>query len=83
MDKVTATEFVRRIEAHREQEEVIWQEMRSREDYEMHEDQTIASIISQRKAARELIAESEADLSAFDWVDDGSGNSVPREEEAA
>lgn len=83
MDKKTATEFVDRIEAHRAQEGGIWQEMRDRADYQTHEDKTIKSIIDQRKAARDLLEEAEADLGAFDWVDDGDGNFVPREETEA
>ena len=80
MDKKTATEFVERIEAHREQEDAIWQEMRDRPDYEMHEDKTIKGILDARKKGRDLLEEAAADLGAFDWVDDGTGNFVPREE---
>lgn len=82
MDKATATEFVERIEAHRAVEEDIWQEMRSRPDYQMHEDKVIASILHARKQARDLVEESEGDLASFDWIEDGEGNLVPREEVA-
>jgi Zn-dependent M32 family carboxypeptidase len=80
MDKQTATTFVERIEAHRAQEAAIWQEMRQRDDYETHEDKSISAILDARKRARDLLEEAESDLAAFDWVDDGSGNFVPREE---
>jgi uncharacterized protein (UPF0335 family) len=80
MDKATATRFVERIEAHREQEQAIWQEMRDRPDYAMHEGKTIKSIIDQRKQARDLLEESEGDLDAFDWVENEDGDFVPREE---
>lgn len=81
MDKRTAVDFVRRIEAHREQEQAIWQEMRDRDDYEMHEDKEITSILDERRRARELVESANASLSAFDWVDDGEGNLVPREDQ--
>lgn len=80
MDKAPAIGFVERIEAHREQEQAIWQEMRDHPDYEMHEDKTIKGILDARKKGREMMEEAEADLGAFDWVDDGTGNYVPREE---
>lgn len=80
MDKQTALSFVERIEAHREKETAIWQEMRQRADYEMHEDKSIVAIVDARKRARDLLEEAESDLGAFDWVDDGTGNFVPREE---
>ena len=80
MDKQTAVSFVERIEAHREQEAAIWQEMRQRADYEMNEDKSIESILDERQRARELMESAETSLSAFDWVDDGTGNFVPREE---
>lgn len=80
MDKATATSFVERIEAHREQEEAIWQEMRDRPDYEMHEDKTITDILEARAEARTLMDDANSNLDAFDWVDDGTGNFVPREE---
>jgi len=80
MDKHTATDFVNRIEAHREKEAAIWQEMRARPDYGMNEDKTIAAIIDARQKARDLLEEADGDLDAFDWVDDGTGNFVPREE---
>lgn len=80
MDKKTATDFVGRIEAHREKETGIWQEMRARPDYEMHEDKSIESILDERQRARELLESAEGSLGAFDWVDDGTGNFVPREE---
>lgn len=80
MDKATALSFVERIETHREAEEAIWQEMRDRPDYAMHEDKVVKSIIEQRKKARDLIEESEADLGSFDWVEDEDGDLVPREE---
>lgn len=83
MDKQTATDFLTRIEAHREKEAAIWQEMRQRDDYGMNEDKTIAAIIDARKRASDLLEEAESDLSAFDWVDDGTGNFVPREEVGA
>lgn len=83
MDKATATDFVARIEAHREQESAIWQEMRSVPSYEMNEDKVIADILDARKKAAGLMAEAQADLGAFDWVDDGSGNFVPRKEVSA
>jgi len=82
MDKAAATEFVSRIEEHREQEAAIWQEMRQRPDYQMNEDKTLAAILDARKRARDLLEEAESDLAAFDWVDDGTGNFVPREEVA-
>lgn len=81
MDKRTATDFVKRIEAHREQEQAIWQEMRRRPDYEMHEDKSIESILDERERGRELFQEANASLDAFDWVDDGEGNLVPREDQ--
>jgi hypothetical protein len=80
MDKQTALGFVERIEAHREKESAIWQEMRQRPDYGMHEDKSIIAIVDARKRARDLLEEAESDLGAFDWVDDGTGNFVPREE---
>ena len=80
MDKQTATEFVTRIEAHREQEQAIWQEMRDRPGYAMHEDNVIVEILDARKTARDQLADAEANLGSFDWVDDGAGNLVPREE---
>lgn len=80
MDKKTATEFVQRIEAHRAQEQAIWDEMRARPDYEMHEDNSIRDILDSRQKARDLTEDAEASLGAFDWVDDGTGNFVPREE---
>lgn len=80
MDKKTATEFVERIEAHRAQEEAIWQEMRDRDDYAMHEDKTIKGIIDMRKTARDMTDEANADLGAFDWVENADGDLVPREE---
>ena len=80
MDKVTALSFVERIETHREQETAIWQEMRQRDDYEMHEDKSIEGILDERERARELMESAQASLDAFDWVDDGTGNFVPREE---
>lgn len=80
MDKATATAFVERIEAHRAQEDSIWDEMRGREDYEMHEDKSIKAIIDARKNASALLDEAAGDLGAFDLVDDGAGNFVPREE---
>jgi Zn-dependent M32 family carboxypeptidase len=80
MDKPTATRFVERIEAHREKETAIWQEMRERADYQMHEDKSIESILDERQSARELMESAESGLAAFDWVDDGTGNFVPREE---
>lgn len=80
MDKQTAITFVERIEAHRRQEEAIWHEMRQRDDYGLHEDKSIESIIDERQRARELQKSAEGSLDAFDWVDDGTGNFVPREE---
>ena len=80
MNKQTATEFVERIEAHRDQESTIWQEMRARPDYELNEDKTLKGILDARKRARDLLDEAAGDLDAFDWVDDGAGNFVPREE---
>lgn len=80
MDKPTATQFVSRIEAHREKEAAIWQEMRLRPDYEMHEDKSIESILEERQRARDLLESADASLDAFDWVDDGTGNFVPRSE---
>jgi Zn-dependent M32 family carboxypeptidase len=80
MDKKTATEFVERIEAHRDQERAIWQEMREHPDYQMHEDKAIKGIIDAREKAHGLIEEADAGLGAFDWIDDGTGNFVPREE---
>jgi uncharacterized protein (UPF0335 family) len=80
MDKATATGFVERIEAHRAEEGAIWDEMRDHVNYEMHEDKSIKAIIEARKKARDLLSEADADLGAFDWVDDGTGNFVPREE---
>lgn len=80
MDKQTALSFVERIEAHREKESAIWQEMRSRDDYGMNEDKSIGSILDERARARELLESADSSLDAFDWVDDGTGNFVPREE---
>jgi Zn-dependent M32 family carboxypeptidase len=80
MDKLTATKFVERIEAHREKEASIWQEMRERDDYAMNEDKSIESIIDERQRARDLLESADASLDAFDWVDDGTGNFVPRDE---
>lgn len=82
MDKQTATGFVTRIEAHREQEDAIWQEMRQRDDYETHEDKVIASILEQRADARSLTDEAQSSLDAFDWVENENGDLVPREEVA-
>lgn len=83
MDKSTATSFVNRIEQHRAQEEAIWDEMRERPDYEMHEDKAIKAILDARRKANEMLAEADTDLDAFAWVDDGTGNFVPREEVTA
>jgi hypothetical protein len=80
MDKQTATSFIDRIEAHRERESAIWDEMRQRPDYQMNEDKSIESILDERQRARDLLESAEASLGAFDWVDDGTGNFVPREE---
>jgi Zn-dependent M32 family carboxypeptidase len=80
MDKQTALSFVERIEAHREKESAIWQEMRQRPDYGMNEDKSIESIIDERQRARELLESADTSLDVFDWVDDGTGNFVPREE---
>lgn len=66
MDTKTATKFVERIEAHRAGEDAIWQEMRDRDDYEMHEDKDIAEALRARKVARTKAEESEVILSAFD-----------------
>jgi uncharacterized protein (UPF0335 family) len=80
MDKATATDFIERIERHRAEEAAIWDEMRAHPDYETNEDKTIKTILDNRRKGRELQEEAEADLGAFDWVDDGTGNYVPREE---
>ena len=80
MDKATATNFVERIEKHREEEAAIWQEMRAHPDYGMHEDKVIEGIISARKKARDLLEEAESDLGSFDWVENEDGEFVPREE---
>lgn len=80
MDKQTATDFVSRIEAHREQEQVIWQEMRDRPDYAMHEDKVVEAIIDQRANAKTLVGEAQSSLDSFDWVEDENGDLVPREE---
>jgi hypothetical protein len=80
MNKQTAIAFITRIEAHRAQESAIWDEMRARPDYQMHEDKSIDSILEERQAARGLVESSDASIAAFDWVDDGTGNFVPREE---
>jgi Zn-dependent M32 family carboxypeptidase len=80
MDKATATAFVERIEAHREREEAIWQEMRDRPDYEMHEDKMVKGIIDARKSARALVDEANSDLASFDWVEDSEGDLVPIED---
>lgn len=80
MDKATATAFVERIEEHRAAEEEIWSEMRARPDYEDYEGRTIKGIIDMRSKGREALEEAAADLGAFDWIDDGTGNFVPREE---
>lgn len=79
MDRKTATDFVDRIETHRREEQAIWDEMRSHPDYKTHEDKTIAGIIDARAKAHGLIEEANADLGAFDWVEDGQGNFVPHE----
>jgi hypothetical protein len=80
VDKQTATAFVERIETHRGKEAAIWQEMRQRPDYAMHEDKSIESILEERKSAREFMESAQSSLDAFDWVDDGTGNFVPRDE---
>jgi hypothetical protein len=80
MDKQTATDFVNRLETHRANEKAIWNEMRSRPDYGMNEDKSIESVLDERQRARELQESADASLDAFDWVDDGTGNFVPREE---
>lgn len=80
MNKQTAIEFVSRIEAHREKEAAIWREMRQRPDFEMNEDKSIESVLDERRRAGELMESADASLDAFDWVDDGTGNFVPREE---
>jgi Zn-dependent M32 family carboxypeptidase len=80
MDKQTATDFVTRIEAHREQEQAIWQEMRNRPDYAMHEDKVVESIIDQRANARSLTDDAQSSLDSFDWIEDENGDLVPREE---
>lgn len=82
MDKRTATDFVARIESHREAEAAIWDEMRSRPDYAMHEDKVIESILDQRANARSLTEEAQSSLDSFDWVEDENGDLVPREEMA-
>lgn len=68
MDKNTATDFVTRIEAHRETEAAIWQEMRERPDFGMNEDKTIAAILDARKRARDLMEEADSDLAAFEFA---------------
>lgn len=83
MDKKAAEEFIYRIERHRAQEQALWQEMRERPGYLDNEDKAIAAILDARQKARDLTEEADADLDAFDWVDDGTGNFVPREEVAA
>jgi uncharacterized protein (UPF0335 family) len=83
MDKLTATKFIERIERHRAEEDAIWAEMRDRPDYESNEDKTIKSILDARKKGRDLLEEADADLGTFDWVDDGTGNFVPREDVSA
>lgn len=80
MNKDTATAFVKRIERHQADEAAIWREMREHPSYQMNEDKTIKGILEARRKARDLTEEAEADLDAFDWVDDGTGNFVPREE---
>ena len=66
MDTKTAAKFVDRIEAHRAEEDAIWQEMRDRDDYEMHQDKDVAAILRARKMARAQREEAEALLGAFD-----------------
>lgn len=83
MDKKTAVSFVERIEAHREEERAIWREMRDRPDYEMYEDNSIKDILEARAKAAALLEDALSGLDAFDWVDDGDGNFVPREELAS
>jgi uncharacterized protein (UPF0335 family) len=78
MDKATAWDFVKRIEAHRKAEERIWQEMRNHGDYEPNEDVTIRDILDARKKGNALMAEADAQLDAFDWVEDANGDFVPR-----
>jgi uncharacterized protein (UPF0335 family) len=80
MDKATATAFIELIERHRAEEAAIWDDMRNRDDYESNEDKTIKSILDARRKGREMLEEADADLGAFDWVDDGTGNYVPRAE---
>jgi Zn-dependent M32 family carboxypeptidase len=80
MDKRTAAKYVERIEDHRDRERAIWREMRERGDYQMHEDKSIEAILDARQRARDLMEEAESSLDAFDWVDDGTGNFVPRDE---
>lgn len=82
MDKETALGFVERIEAHRSQEEAIWDEMRGHADYGQNEDRAIDEILDWRRQARQINDEAMSALAAFDWVDDGTGNFVPHEEAA-
>lgn len=77
MNKLTALKYIDRIEAHRKAEEAIWDEMRAEPTYERNEDNTLKDIIDRRADAASTAAEADADLDAFNWVDDGSGNLVP------
>lgn len=67
MQSKTAAEYVRRIEEHREAEELIWQEMRARYDFEANEDKDIRYILDNRAKARALTEEADAMIAGFDY----------------
>lgn len=65
-----AAKYIRRIEDHREAEDLIWREMRARDDYKPNEDRDIRDILEVRAKGREAMAEADARLAGFDYQDE-------------